>query len=96
MSEPNNLETKGIQYDRVIGIIQNADPETVKMVEDMVVNHIEGNCLILLTIPMSGMFFAVHPTIGLHLQLLQTTLRTRKLPDSLNKLILPANAQLAF
>ncbi|KAI0084205.1 P-loop containing nucleoside triphosphate hydrolase protein [Irpex rosettiformis] len=35
------------------GIIQNADPETVKMVEDMVMDHIEGNCLILLTIPMS-------------------------------------------
>ncbi|KAI0753579.1 hypothetical protein BC629DRAFT_1554707 [Irpex lacteus] len=35
------------------GIIQNADPETVKMVEDMVVTHIQGNCLILLTLPMS-------------------------------------------
>ncbi|KAI0693477.1 P-loop containing nucleoside triphosphate hydrolase protein [Cytidiella melzeri] len=35
------------------GIIQNAAPETVKMIEDMVVTHIQGNCLILLTIPMS-------------------------------------------
>lgn len=44
---------------RIAGIIQNADPETVKMVEDMVVTHIQGNCLILLTLPMSGTY--THP-----------------------------------
>ncbi|KAH8092248.1 P-loop containing nucleoside triphosphate hydrolase protein [Cristinia sonorae] len=35
------------------GIIQNAEPATVQLVEDMVRSHIKGNCLILVTIPMS-------------------------------------------
>ncbi|CCL98324.1 uncharacterized protein FIBRA_00318 [Fibroporia radiculosa] len=35
------------------GIIQNAEPETVKFVEDLVKSHIKGNCLILVTLPMS-------------------------------------------
>ncbi|PBK78915.1 hypothetical protein ARMSODRAFT_947905 [Armillaria solidipes] len=35
------------------GIIQNAETETVKLVEDMVVSHIAGNCLILVALPMT-------------------------------------------
>ncbi|KAK7676574.1 hypothetical protein QCA50_020450 [Cerrena zonata] len=35
------------------GIIQNAESETVKLVEDLVLSHIRGNCIILVTLPMS-------------------------------------------
>ncbi|KAF5376702.1 hypothetical protein D9615_007809 [Tricholomella constricta] len=35
------------------GLIQNAEPRTVKLVEDMVVSHIKGNCLILVALPMT-------------------------------------------
>ncbi|KAJ7196517.1 P-loop containing nucleoside triphosphate hydrolase protein [Mycena pura] len=35
------------------GIIQNAEPEVVQLVEDMVVSHIRGNCLILVALPMT-------------------------------------------
>ncbi|EMD31064.1 hypothetical protein CERSUDRAFT_60537 [Gelatoporia subvermispora B] len=35
------------------GIIQNADPDIVKLVEDLVRSHIKGHCLILVTLPMS-------------------------------------------
>ncbi|KZT66613.1 hypothetical protein DAEQUDRAFT_714663 [Daedalea quercina L-15889] len=35
------------------GIIQNAEPETVQLVENLVLSHIKGNCLILVTCPMS-------------------------------------------
>ncbi|KAG7442467.1 uncharacterized protein BT62DRAFT_954832 [Guyanagaster necrorhizus] len=35
------------------GIIQNAETEIVKLVEDMVVSHIAGNCLILVALPMT-------------------------------------------
>ncbi|KAI0324482.1 hypothetical protein GY45DRAFT_1393054 [Cubamyces sp. BRFM 1775] len=35
------------------GIVQNADGETVQLVEDMVTSHIKGNSLILVTLPMS-------------------------------------------
>ncbi|KAG6918468.1 hypothetical protein DXG01_014095 [Tephrocybe rancida] len=35
------------------GLIQNAEPSTVKLVEDMVVSHIKGNCLILVALPMT-------------------------------------------
>ncbi|KAK0463456.1 P-loop containing nucleoside triphosphate hydrolase protein [Desarmillaria tabescens] len=35
------------------GIIQNAETETVKLVEDMVVSHIAGDCLILVALPMT-------------------------------------------
>ncbi|GJE96959.1 Dynamin domain-conaining protein [Phanerochaete sordida] len=35
------------------GIIQNASAETVQLVEDLVKSHIKGNCLILVTLPMS-------------------------------------------
>lgn len=37
------------------GIIQNAESSTVQLVEDLVLSHIKGNCLILVTCPMSGM-----------------------------------------
>ncbi|KII84204.1 hypothetical protein PLICRDRAFT_46578 [Plicaturopsis crispa FD-325 SS-3] len=35
------------------GIIQNADPHVVKLVEDLVVSHIKGNCLILVALPIT-------------------------------------------
>lgn len=34
--------------------MQNAEPEIVQLVEDLVVDYISGNSVILLTIPMSG------------------------------------------
>ena len=37
-----------------VGIVQNAETEIVKLVEDMVVSHIAGNCLILVALPMTG------------------------------------------
>ena len=36
------------------GIVQNADPEVVQLVEDLVCSYIDGNSLILVTLPMSG------------------------------------------
>lgn len=36
------------------GIIQNAEPDVVQLVEEMVVSHIRGNCLILVALPMTG------------------------------------------
>ena len=36
------------------GIVQNADPEVVQLVEDLVRSYIDGNSLILVTLPMSG------------------------------------------
>lgn len=36
------------------GLIQNAEPDIVKLVEDMVVSHIQGECLILVALPMTG------------------------------------------
>lgn len=38
----------------VLGIIANADQEIVDLVEEMVVSHIRGNCLILVALPMTG------------------------------------------
>ncbi|KAI0698694.1 P-loop containing nucleoside triphosphate hydrolase protein [Earliella scabrosa] len=35
------------------GIVQNADQEVVQLVEDLVTSYVEGNCLILVTLPMS-------------------------------------------
>ncbi|KAI0686945.1 P-loop containing nucleoside triphosphate hydrolase protein [Cytidiella melzeri] len=35
------------------GIIQNAQTEVVEMVEELVSSHIQGNCIILVTLPMS-------------------------------------------
>ncbi|KAG6811611.1 hypothetical protein H0H92_006626 [Tricholoma furcatifolium] len=35
------------------GLVQNAEPDTVKLVEDMVVSHIKGDCLILVALPMT-------------------------------------------
>ncbi|KAJ6610621.1 P-loop containing nucleoside triphosphate hydrolase protein [Mycena sp. CBHHK59/15] len=35
------------------GLIQNATPEAVRLVEEMVVDNISGNCLILVAIPMT-------------------------------------------
>lgn len=36
------------------GLIQNEEPEVVSLVEDLVKVNIKGNCLIIVTIPMSG------------------------------------------
>lgn len=38
----------------ISGIIQNADDDMIKLVEDLVVSHIKGNCLILVALPMTG------------------------------------------
>ncbi|PSR72524.1 hypothetical protein PHLCEN_2v11624 [Hermanssonia centrifuga] len=35
------------------GIVANADDDTVRLVEDLVISNIKGNCLILVTLPMS-------------------------------------------
>ncbi|KAJ7593810.1 P-loop containing nucleoside triphosphate hydrolase protein [Mycena floridula] len=35
------------------GLIQNAEPEVVSLVENIVVSHIKGNCLILVALPMT-------------------------------------------
>lgn len=43
-----------------VGIIQNASTETVQLVEDLVRANIKGNCLILVTLPMSGVCIPVH------------------------------------
>lgn len=36
------------------GIIQNAEPEIVNLVEGMVISHIRGNGIILVALPMTG------------------------------------------
>lgn len=38
----------------VPGLIQNAEPQIVQLVEDLVISHIRGNCLILVALPMTG------------------------------------------
>ncbi len=38
------------------GLIANADNEIVQLVEDMVISHITGNCLILVALPMTGIY----------------------------------------
>lgn len=38
----------------ISGIIQNAEDDMIKLVEDLVVSHIKGNCLILVALPMTG------------------------------------------
>ncbi len=40
----------------LIGLIQNEEDETVRLVENLVRDNIQGNCIILVTIPMSGNF----------------------------------------
>jgi hypothetical protein len=42
----------------LVGLIQNAESEIVKLVEDMVLSHIERDCLILVTLPMTGLSFS--------------------------------------
>jgi hypothetical protein len=37
-----------------LGIIANAEQEIIDLVEEMVVSHIRGNCLILVALPMTG------------------------------------------
>ena len=45
-------------FETPLGLIQNAEPEDVKLVEDMVLSQIQGNCLILIALPVTGTF---HP-----------------------------------
>ena len=40
----------------VPGIVQNADQDVVLLVEDLVKSYISGTSLILVTLPMSGLF----------------------------------------
>lgn len=41
-----------------LGLIHNAEKEgTIELVSNMVLSHIQGNCLILVTIPMTGTRF---------------------------------------
>ncbi|KAJ6477061.1 P-loop containing nucleoside triphosphate hydrolase protein, partial [Mycena sanguinolenta] len=42
-----------VQFVDLPGIIQNASPAAIRLVEDMVVDNIRGNCLILVAIPMT-------------------------------------------
>jgi hypothetical protein len=42
-------------FDAGLGIIQNAEEDIVTMVESLVSSHIKRNCIILVTLPMSGM-----------------------------------------
>lgn len=42
-----------------LGIIQNAEDDIVKLVENLVVSHIKGNCLILVALPMTGRFIRI-------------------------------------
>lgn len=37
-----------------VGLVANAEPEVVNVVEDMVISRISGNALILVVIPMTG------------------------------------------
>ncbi|KAJ7032332.1 P-loop containing nucleoside triphosphate hydrolase protein [Mycena alexandri] len=46
-------ELTDLQFVDLPGIIQNAKPEMVRLVEEMVVENIRGNCLILVAIPMT-------------------------------------------
>ncbi|KAG6848187.1 hypothetical protein H0H93_002553 [Arthromyces matolae] len=41
------------------GLIQNADPALIEFVEELIVRHIKGNCLILVALPMTGKFSAL-------------------------------------
>ncbi|OCH92571.1 hypothetical protein OBBRIDRAFT_811610 [Obba rivulosa] len=47
------LELTDLSFIDIPGILQNADPEVVKLVEDLVRSHIKGTCLILVALPMS-------------------------------------------
>ncbi|KAJ7605171.1 P-loop containing nucleoside triphosphate hydrolase protein [Roridomyces roridus] len=42
-----------VQFVDLPGIIQNASPAVIRLVEEMVVDNIKGNCLILVAIPMT-------------------------------------------
>ena len=54
-----------------LGIIANAEQEIVDLVEEMVISHIRGNCLILVALPMTG----ARAPIAFGLQLLSRVYR---------------------
>ena len=43
-----------LDVERCLGIVQNAEDEVVRLVEDLVTAYVKGNCLILVALPMSG------------------------------------------
>lgn len=49
------LSNENLHY--IKGLIQNEEPQIVQIVEDLVQSNISGNCLMLVTIPMSGNSF---------------------------------------
>lgn len=49
----------------ITGLIQNEEDDTVRLVESLVTSNIQGNCLILVTIPMSGAFLTCFGTLRL-------------------------------
>lgn len=55
-SPPPSLPCFETYWKSTIGLVQNQDPDVVKMVEDLVKTSIEGNALILVAIPMSGKY----------------------------------------
>ncbi|KAJ7615866.1 P-loop containing nucleoside triphosphate hydrolase protein [Roridomyces roridus] len=46
-------ELTDVQFVDLPGIIHNASPEVIQLIEEMVVDNIKGNCLILVAIPMT-------------------------------------------
>lgn len=64
------------------GLIQNAEPEEVQLVEDMVVSHIKGNCLILAALPVTGLWCSLLLLIYIIIYpVLQTILKIKRLYD---------------
>ena len=75
--------------------MQNAEAEIVQLVEDLVKSYAVGNCLILVTLPMSGKYFLseTRPSSGVTtVDAVQTTLRTKLQHCLLSRLILMASA----
>ncbi|KAF5339054.1 hypothetical protein D9758_014124 [Tetrapyrgos nigripes] len=59
------------------GLIQNAEADIVKLVEEMVSSHIKGNCLILVALPMTGRH-SISVSVLLVFTLAQMTLKHQK------------------
>jgi hypothetical protein len=76
--------------DRLLaGIIQNAEPDIVKLVEDIVISNIKGNTIILVALPMTGPFMCIDD-FG-ELIRYQTISRTRRHSDSHRKKTVPGS-----
>lgn len=59
-----SLPRFGTYWRSTVGLVQNQDPDVVKMVEDLVKTSIEGNALILVAIPMSGNYLLSHELLS--------------------------------